>query len=195
MVGCTPACNAGDALSMTMPIHTLRTADPVAAVLRPPRLEDAAAIWEVIRGSGVLDVNSPYAYLLVCAHHAATSIVAESQGRVVGFVSAYRPPERGDVLFVWQVGVERAHRRAGLATRMLVALLDRLRAAGVRFIEATVTPSNLASRRLFSGLARGMGASLEVNEGFARRHFPAGDHEPEELFRIGPVHRPGGSGS
>ena len=164
-------------------------------MLRRPRLDDAVAIWEVTRSTEVLDLNSPYAYLLVCAHHAATSIVADSRGRIVAFATAYRLPERTEVLFVWQVGVERAYRRAGLATRMLAALLDRPQLAGVRFVEATVTPSNRASKRLFRSLARKLGTELEVAEGFACRHFPGGEHEAEELYRIGPVVGAGGTGS
>ncbi len=175
-----------------MSAYVARRVSSMAPVLRRPRLDDAAAIWQLIRDTGVLDLNSPYAYLLVCAHHAATSIVAEWRQSLVGFVSAYRLPERPEALFVWQVGVARGYRHAGLATRMLVKLLERPAAAGVRFVEATVTPSNEASRRLFQGFSHRLGASLEVAECFTRRHFPAGEHEAEELFRIGPIDAPGG---
>ncbi|MCP3961998.1 MAG: diaminobutyrate acetyltransferase [bacterium] len=161
--------------------------DADSPTLRQPTVEDAAAIWRLTRDSGVLDLNSSYSYLLVCSHHAATSIVAERAGRVVGFVSAYRLPRNPEALFVWQVGIDERHRRGGLATGMLVALLERPTVAGVRFVEATVTPSNGASWRLFHSLARRLGARLEVAEGFRRRHFPGGGHEPEELLRIGPI--------
>ncbi len=160
-----------------------------APVLREPRTTDAAAVWGLVDETGVLDLNSPYAYLLVCTHHAATSVVAHAGDLLVGFVSAYRLPQRPEVLFVWQVAVAEAARRAGLAKRMLLALPRRRAARGVRFLEATVTPSNRASRRLFESVARSLDAELEVGPGFGEDDFPAGGHEREDVYRIGPLPR------
>ncbi len=93
------------------------------------------------------------------------------------------------MLFVWQVAVAATARGAGLAKRMLLALPRRRAARGVRFIQATVAPSNRASRRLFESVARSLGAELEVGPGFGEGDFPAGDHEREDCFRIGPLRR------
>jgi hypothetical protein len=65
-----------------------------AVRLRRPRPRDAAAIWSLVRASKALDVNSPYAYLLVCSHFAATSVVAERGDSIVGLVAAYARPDR-----------------------------------------------------------------------------------------------------
>ncbi|MDN5863155.1 MAG: L-2,4-diaminobutyric acid acetyltransferase, partial [Salinisphaera sp.] len=60
-------------------------------ILRFPTLDDGAAIWQLVRDTGVLDENSAYASLLVAEHFAATSVVAEAEaaGAVIGFISAY----------------------------------------------------------------------------------------------------------
>lgn len=151
--------------------------------LRHPEVGDGAAIHRLVVATGVLDVNSGYAYLAVCAHHGRTSVVADADDRLAGFVTAYRLPERPDTLFVWQVGVDASARGQGLATRMLEWLLE---TTGARFVETTITPSNAASRRLFRGLAARHGAACAVSEGFPDHLFPGPGHEPEELFRLGP---------
>ncbi len=150
---------------------------------RPPAPRDAAAIWRLAGDSGSLDLNSPYAYLLVCSEFAATSVVAEAGGEVVGFVAAFRPPERPQAVFVWQVAVAARWRGYGIGH----CLLERaVRAAGARFLEATVTPSNRASRRLFEGFARRYAVACRESPAFGAELFPGAEHEPEVRLCIGP---------
>lgn len=152
-------------------------------------MADAADLWRLVRASGVLDENSCYAYLLCCRHFADTSVVAMQQGKAAGFVTAYRPPDQPHTVFVWQVGVASWARRQGIALAMLRHLLASPGCRDVTHLEATVTPSNTPSRRLFESLAEQIAAPLHVQEGFRSDHFASGDHEDEELFQIGPFRK------
>ena len=165
---------------------------PATAILRQPTIDDAAALWRLVVDSGVLDRNSAYLYLLLCRDFAETCLVAERAGKLIGFVSAYRLPNDPAVLFVWQVGVDVSARRQGLALNMLRSLVRRFAqhtdsGISIRFIEATVSPSNVPSRQLFESLARCVGAPLEDTDGFIESLFPSGDHEAEPRIRIGPI--------
>jgi L-2,4-diaminobutyric acid acetyltransferase len=153
---------------------------------------DGAEIWRLVRESGVLDENSCYAYLLLCRDFADTCLVAERVGEIVGFVTAYRPPNRSESIFVWQIGVAAAARKQGLGKRLLKQLLARPACSDVRFLEATVSPSNRASRRLFESVAEELGVACDVSAGFAASDFryQDADHDAEDLFRIGPLDRP-----
>lgn len=146
-------------------------------------------MWRLVAAAGTLDLNSPYAYLLVCTHFAATSIVAERPDGtgLFGFASAYRLPDDPDVLFVWQVAVDPGRRGAGLGGRLLNALLARPANRGARWLEATVTPSNLPSARLFRSFARSVGAGCRAIGTHPAELFPGGDHEVEVHYRIGPL--------
>lgn len=158
-------------------------------ICRQPTLDDGAAIWRLVKDTGVLDPNSPYAYLLVAEHFGPTSVVAEIDGQLAGFVSAYCPPHKPETVFVWQVGVAEAGRGRGVATRMLFDIVKRpaCRERGVRFLDTTIGPSNEASQALFRGFARKLGTQVTETELFAAEHFPdPAAHEPEILFRIGP---------
>ena len=152
--------------------------------LGPPCLGDGRELWRIARDSETLDVNSPYSYVLWCRDFAATSVVARSEDGVCGFAIGFARPEDPGTLFVWQVAVDAVRRGTGLAHRML----DHLANAGCRFVEATVTPGNIASDRLFQSFARDRGAALERTPLLGGELFP-GEHEPEVLYRIGPLRR------
>ncbi|MFC4002056.1 diaminobutyrate acetyltransferase [Prauserella oleivorans] len=163
-------------------------------VIESPSRDDGAALWRIARDSQKLDLNSSYAYLLWCRDFADTSVVARADGNTVGFVIGYRRPSAPDTALVWQVAVDDSQRGRGLAGKMLDALFERLVDAGVRYLDTTITPDNEASIRLFTSFAKRWNATLERSELFAAGDFPD-PHEPEDLFRIGPLtrarHEPG----
>lgn len=160
--------------------------DAPAEILGPPEIADGPELWRVARDSGTLDLNSPYTYLLWCRDFAATSVVARSGDAVAGFITGYRRPDATDTFVVWQIAVASAYRGTGLGLRMLDHLAARLTPTGAHFLEATVTPDNEPSARLFAAFARNRGAEVDRYELFAAELFPE-QHPPEMLFRIGPI--------
>jgi len=159
----------------------------LAIRIRRLTVDDGAEVWRLVRNTKVLDTNSPYLYLLAGAFFGDTSLVAEVDGDLVGFVFALRPPPHPEVVFVWQVGVSPLAQGRRVASRLLDALVQRTAEAGVTHLAASVTPSNAASRSLFQSFARRHGAPCEVSPFLESEQFPRGAHEPEELFRIGPL--------
>ena len=153
---------------------------------RNPRVNDGAAIWRLVKDSGVLDLNSSYMYLLLCKDFSDTCIVAEEDGQLLGFVTGYRPPGRENAIFLWQVGVDARARGKGLGKRLVQAFLHSVGARGAAYLETTVSPSNEASRALFRAMARDLNTECNISPCFGENQFPEGGHEAEELFRIGP---------
>lgn len=152
-------------------------------VFREPTAADGQRMWEIARDSGVLDLNSSYAYVLWGAEFAGSSVVVESEGRVVGFVTGFLRPSEPDSIFVWQVGVDADQRGRGLAARMLHALLDRLAERGVVRLRTTISPDNEASQRTFGAVARDRGMTLSREDYLAADLMGEG-HEPEDLYTI-----------
>lgn len=153
--------------------------------LRKPTREDGKNVHALIRECRPLDENSCYAYLLLCEHFADTCVIAEADDELVGFISAYIPPNRTDCVFVWQVAVKSTARGVGLGGGMLVELLLRDACKQIHCLETTVSPSNAASARMFEKLAERMKTEC-VQEPFFGEDAFGGDHEEEVLFRIGP---------
>src|SRR5690625_3318380 len=154
---------------------------------RTPIERDAASIWQLTHDEGELDLNSPYMYLLVCSDWAATSLIAEDDEGLVGFVAAYRPPPRPEAVFVWQIGVAARARRRGLGRALLHQTLQLPANADVKFVTATVTDDNEASTALFRRFADDLGADCVTTPRFGAELFPGGDHQPEVEFVIGPL--------
>jgi L-2,4-diaminobutyric acid acetyltransferase len=151
------------------------------AATRHPR----ALQYRIVK-DGTLDDNSAYAYVAFTTHFADSCLVAEDAAstETLGFVMGYREPHAPDTLFVWQIGVGEQARGKRIGNRMLKHLATQME--GVKYVEATVTPGNAASRALFTGFARDVGAPVSVVEDyFPKALFPEG-HEEEGLFRIGP---------
>ena len=153
-------------------------------------MEDGAAIWNLVRESQILDLNSPYLYLMMCRNFADTCVIAERGGSLYGFATSYLLPERPTTMFLWQIGVSSQARGQGLASRMLMEILQRDACAAVTHLETTVAPSNAASRALFHALARRLDTQCQELPGISASLFPhegaEEEHEDEPLLRIGP---------
>ena len=168
------------------PSFHLRDAAPSDLVFRAPRRADGAAIHRLISQCPPLDVNSVYAYLLLCEHFRHTCIVAELDGQIAGFISAYVVPGRDDTLFIWQVAVHDRARGRRLAGTMLNELLERPDLTDIQYLETTVGPDNHASRRTFQALAERLDAAVVERPLFGQQLFGGEAHEDEMLLRIGP---------
>lgn len=154
---------------------------------RKPRAQDGSEVYRLVKRCPPLDTNSMYCNLLQCGDFADTSIAAfDDSGRLVGFVSGYRPPERQDTLFVWQVAVDSRMRGHRLGNRMLMALADRVSDEGVHYIETTITPDNKASQAMFARFFSALSTPVEKRVLFAREEHFDGAHDDEVLYRAGP---------
>ncbi|MGD2139957.1 MAG: diaminobutyrate acetyltransferase [Burkholderiales bacterium] len=170
-------------------------ANPVAAPahcadaieLSTPCAADAPAVHQLIAQCKPLDLNSTYAYLLLCHHFSDTCVIARMGKEVVGFISGYLLPADKQTFFVWQVAVHQRARGAQLGVRMLEHLMKRKGiGATARFMETTVSPSNKASRRMFQRFADQNSASVKEQMLFDRTAFGNEEHEEEVLLKIGP---------
>jgi L-2,4-diaminobutyric acid acetyltransferase len=168
---------------------TAAQADRAELQIDRPSVTDGAALWRIARDSKTLDLNSSYSYLLWCRDFAGTTVVArDGGGEPVGFVTGYLRPDRPRTLLVWQVAVDAAYRGRGLAATLLDDLVARgSREHRITAVETTITPGNTASERLFTSFAARHGAGVEREVLFDTGLFPDGPHDPEVLYRIGPL--------
>ena len=157
---------------------------PEALIFRKPEAKDGSGIWALIRACKPLDVNSMYCNLIQCEHFAGTSILAEKEGRPVGWISGHLLPEDSETLFVWQVAVAPEARGIGLGSRMLDRLLARPALAGVRQLCTTITRDNGPSWRLFQSLATRHGGTFQEAPHFTRETHFDGAHATEHLVTI-----------
>ena len=154
-------------------------------VYREPAVGDVHKIWELVKNSQSLDKNSKYLYVLLCHQFSKTCRVAEHGSKVVGFLSGFISPKNSDTLFVWQAAVDDAFRNKGIAKELVFQTLCNTD-SDVKFVEATVTPSNNASLKFLQNFANQVGAKIDKSSLFSPDILGEG-HEPEDLVRIGPI--------
>ena len=133
-----------------------------APTVRPAREADAAAIAEiyapyVLETVISFETEPPAAAEMVArmsAHPAHPWLVAERQGRTVGY--AYAAPHAARPAYRWSVNVsvylDRAHHRAGLGGRLYRSLFSLLRRQGFRSAFAGIALPNAASVGLHEAL-------------------------------------------
>lgn len=154
-------------------------------IFRKPTLNDGLAIYELIKSSPPLDLNSSYLYFLQASHFADTCVVAEQNGQIVGFVSAYLQPDKPTTLFVWQVAVAESQRGKGLAKSLLTALaLQQPSDSHITEMACTISPSNTASQSLFRSFAKTHNLILNSTAFISEDHFGAASHEAEDLYTV-----------
>ncbi|SFL95125.1 diaminobutyrate acetyltransferase [Gracilibacillus orientalis] len=157
-------------------------------VFSKPTKNDGASMWELVSKS-TLDTNSPYQYLLMSEYFSDTCVVAKENNQVVGFITAFIPPNKPDAVFVWQVGVDTSQRGKGIASKMLHYLLTSEACQNIKFVEATITPDNKASQSLFQKIARDFNTEITSSEFFTEDVFPGDEHEEELKFIVGPINK------
>ncbi len=79
-------------------------------LIRMPSAEDGTKVWELVKHTGVLDVNSAYSYIMLCDLFKEACAVAEQSTEIVGFVSSLQLTKRKNSLFIWQIAVTKSQR-------------------------------------------------------------------------------------
>jgi L-2,4-diaminobutyric acid acetyltransferase len=167
--------------------NKLETKEAGRLSFRAPVANDGPVIHALVERCEPLDINSRYCYIILCEHFSSTCVVVEQDDDVVAVITAYIPPDRSDTLFVWQVAVDVRLRGQGLAKKMLNHLLQRNHLKHIQYVEATVNPSNDASRSIFKSLAKVSQCAIDEALIFPAQMFGQGNHEQENLIRVGPM--------
>jgi len=153
-------------------------------VIRKPKKDDAGQIFDLVKNSKILDLNSEYLYLLQSTHFSNTCSVAVYENKIIGFVSGYMMPELLNNLFIWQVAVDEEFRGNDIAKKLIINILKR-DGLDVKCIQTTVSPSNSASLRVFEKVAKELVTKIKSSKFFESNDFK-NNHEEEVLYKIGP---------
>lgn len=148
--------------------------------IKTPTKDDAKSIYNLVKNSQTLDLNSQYLYLLLCTHFSSSCRIATHKDEIIGFCSSYALPQDPSTLFVWQVVVSPAFKGRGIAKEMIKSVVEVIKP---KHISATIAPSIVASRKLFKKLADEYQSELTVSEFFSSQNFSS-SHEEELLYTI-----------
>lgn len=151
--------------------------------IREPEKKDAKYIYNLVKKSKVLDLNSQYLYLLQSTHFKNSCSVALFENQIIGFVSGYYLPNENNTLFIWQVSVDENHRGKNLALNLIDNIVTR---KNIRYLISTISPSNISSQIVFEKFAKKYEANIKKSTLFFIEDF-IDSHEEEVQFKIGPI--------
>jgi L-2,4-diaminobutyric acid acetyltransferase len=158
--------------------------------VRAPEIRDGPEIWRLVQETERLDKNSLYYYLLWCRDFSATSLVAHSGRRLVGFITGYIKQDDPTTLVAWQIATAEDIPIPGLGGQLLTGFSELAIRHGATFVEGTVNPDNRAMIMGYRRLADRYGTNVVRNTQFGSELFNDG-HDREVLYRIGPLRTQG----
>ncbi len=153
--------------------------------IRSVLLKDVKEVYKLLLANRpYVGLNSRYTYFLLAKDFSDTCVVAEQNNKIIAFSSGYLPPDRPETFFNWEIAVDKEYRGYSLQKQML---LHQIRITDAKYFECTVNPSNEASRRNCCQLAQMLNTKCEEYLLFSEADFENDGHEPEILYRIGPI--------
>ncbi len=159
--------------------------EKVDYIIRNVSMTDIKEVYRLlVSNRPYVGLNSRYTYYLLARDFYDTCVVAEKDGKIIGFSSGYIPPNRPDTLFNWEIVVDQEHRGNGLQRRML---LYQIKAKNVRYLEATINPSNDTCKNNMTSLAQLLHTDCVSQVLFNEEDFENDGHETEILYRVGPI--------
>lgn len=157
-------------------------------MLRHPTREDAQAMLDVVLATnaenpkGGLDIYALSSYERMAGPFSETSMIAEENGKVVGFITGFLLPGKDDPeLFIWQIGVPPEHQGKGIGPSMQIRLAEQL---NVQRILTTIEGVNEQSQGAFWKLAGYMGSKLEPTGQVVSGEILGNGHDTEIYFEI-----------
>lgn len=137
---------------------------------------DSAVLERVAEGvfDGPVHPAAADEFLSDARHHIAVAIEA---GEVVGMASAVDTlhPDKLPQLFINEVGVAPAHRRQGIARRLMAALLEHARQIGCTQAWLATGADNAAAQALYASIP-----GAEIDENVVHYTFRTGEKPSAE---------------
>ena len=164
-----------------------RTMEAGRLSFRTPVTNDGSSIHALVKRCKPLDLNSRYCYLTLCKHFSSTcAVVAENdQWLPLSSPTSCRRSVIRCLSGSWLLMLAFAVR--AWQKKMLRHLLSRHNLKRIRYVEATVNPSNDAARALFKSLGKDCACSVDEELIFHASMFGNESHEQESLIRVGPI--------
>lgn len=129
----------------------------IRVTIRPMKPEDIDAVLELDRRITAMERAFTYMHLIngFIGGQLGCSFVAETEGRIIGFVLAainYVPEYASEVCLIQTIGVEVAYRRRGIATQLIRSLIECARSKGAGRVRVLVDRHDAQLQALFESL-------------------------------------------
>lgn len=164
--------------------HSLDLFEQPVPLLRAPKSEDASRITDLTEDLASGEAYATQGELMNNSAFRDTSVVAELDGEIVGFVSAYRLPYDPQTLFVWHADVAEAAQDRGFTSLMLGHLIRQEACVGVTRVQTMITSMDERAWTLFRQFARWQRSHMKIQSFITQALTLFTRHETDHLVTI-----------
>lgn len=164
--------------------HPLELFEQPIPTLRSPRKQDEQEIVALTEGSSSQAMRCVHGSLVANRFSPETSVVAELDGKLVGWALAYVLPFDPETLFIWKVEISDVAADNGLASLMLGHLMRQDACKDVTRVQTSIPSDDEDSWSLFRRFANWQRSQMDIQPFVTQALFPKDRHKNENLVTI-----------
>lgn len=164
--------------------HPLELFEQPIPTLRAPEGRDEADIAALATGEPSQVLRRVHGSLVANGFAHETSVVAELDGRLVGWALAYVLPFDPETLFIWKVEVSEDAADTGIAALMLGHLMRQDACAKVTRVQSSIPSDDEDAWSLFRRFASWQRSQMRIEPFVTQALFPKDRHRNENLVTI-----------
>lgn len=139
---------------------------------------DIKAVREILtQGEPFVASYQNYIYWMLGRYFPSTCLVAEEDGRVLGYIGALLSPEK-QTLFVWQIAVKSDERGRQIGRKLLENVIMAAKNMGITQLEFAINDENIICRRMVEKLVQDLESTITEKEKYKDEGFC------ERVYRI-----------
>ncbi len=153
--------------------------------IRDAREDEFLQVYNFVSASPPLERYFQHFYKIMLRYFSSTCLVAEQQGKIVGWQMGFVSQNDPKTYFLWQIGVHSDMQGRGLGGLLLESIENKAGEMGCTRIEVTIDPENIASEKLFlnnsyNNISSKIGPTVLVNERIAVKDY----YSPDRHFMV-----------
>lgn len=144
--------------------------------------EDFLKVHRFTAGCPPLENYPEHVYKIILRYFGNYCLIAEENGKIIGFVMGIVPQSFPGTFFLWDIGVAPSHQGKGIGGKLVRKIENELKEVGFIRIEVTIDALNIPSYKLFEkmgyqNISERVGKVIEVEGKIAvQDYYKPGRH-------------------
>jgi len=154
-------------------------------IIREAKEDEFLHVYNLVSQSPPLEKYFQHFFKIMLRYFSSTCLVAEHQGKLIGWQMGLLSQNDPTTYFLWQVGVHPDMQGRGLGGLLLDAIENKVTELGCTRIELTIDPENISSEKLFlkngyTNASSKVGPTVLVNKRKAVKDY----YSPDRHFMV-----------
>jgi phosphoribosylamine--glycine ligase len=154
-------------------------------IIREAKEDEFLFVYNLVSQSPPLEKYFQHFFKIMLRYFSSTCLVADYQGKLVGWQMGFVSQNDPNTYFLWQIGVHPDMQGRGLGGLLLDSIENKVIELGCTRIELTIDPENISSEKLFlkngyTNISSKVGPTVLVNKRKAVKDY----YSPDRHFMV-----------